>query len=75
VGVLSESLFFHHTDHLGMPIAMTDGTEEFAWREEGILRGRRTDRDRDVTVTVGSSAFRPEIALYCAAFLACCVDC
>ena len=31
---LDESLFYYDTDHLGTPIAMTDGTASLAWRAE-----------------------------------------
>jgi RHS repeat-associated protein len=30
----AEALFYYHTDHLGTPIAMTDGSAAFVWRAE-----------------------------------------
>ena len=37
--VMNDALYFYHTDHLGTPIAMTDGSASFVWRAEHLPFG------------------------------------
>jgi RHS repeat-associated protein len=35
----TDALFYYHTDHLGTPVAMTDGSSTFVWRAEYLPFG------------------------------------
>jgi RHS repeat-associated protein len=37
--VVTNAPFYYHTDHLGTPIAMTDGSSAFVWRAEHVPFG------------------------------------